>query len=1061
MPVNKTPSPFLAGATALPEDNVQFKPPSGKLAAVTSKGNEITELMNSSTHNQELLKTHYEAYLEKIEALRQACFDQTGLSGIEEIKRTEWWSTNYSSIIGLRVSYEKYIKNITGAYPKIPQSKKSLKSNASFIGSACSNTSSAIVRLAENKAKLIAEKERNSKMFELRREELQRKQQIEQEKLTRKAMNEEEELEYQRKVKIIENNALETETMVLEAELLKLADLADKVERASLKSVHDLAHKDLQFSAPAAGFVRDNRNPTLLEVLQNQTVITEKIAKHQEKAELPKKVIPIFSGENITDYRSFIQNFKRTIDSKCDNYADCLYYLEQYTAGLAKELVKSCSQHDASKAYKQALKLLDEEFGNEHKTATAYLEKLDSWPTIKSEDSDGIKKLAIYLMTCSNNMESMTCVNQLNSPKEIMGVVQKLPFELRRKWRNKTLELMENGSQVTFLDLVKFVRLQSKILNQPLFGNITEPSKNPVIVGKITLTTRSSSNEDFEKSTEYSNENFTTIDENGSSTTNIQNTAENSSLETVKAVCPYCKKSNHCLKNCFFYQKLDYDKKMAFLKKWIICFACLEHGHNSKGCMQKLTCEKCNMKHPTVLHNESYSWSGRNDHDSNYAGGEEYSSQSEGNRICSTKASPQSATGAGESKRQKILCCIVPIQLKIKGQNETVKTYAALDTCSDSSFIDSSLLPQLQIPQRDEKLKINVVGGSNSEISTTAVKNVELYHMNGKLQDTVPVVFSQSHWPFKEEDAPQKDDLEREGLHNVPYHFINAGIGIIIGMNRPALLKPLEIIESENNLLYASRHLLGWAMNGIAQETITKAVSVNRIKVPDIADIEAKAAAKKIIGVNDLQYSVDTLESCAKLFTDNTDADSKGGFRVTNYITNLVQLYNMMTFDILEPINIIKIFWLILILLLLASCGICNAIPRVSRPIQSQAPAKVNPNGCISRGIAIEKIIKNEIWKNCPKLMWKKEDSWTERFSWKIEDKLKRKTKNNRNGGKMFDCILERSTIQSSCSRWFNFKRRVTWIILKGIIKMNILSSIEYRRRVQEMNSGNKYVISN
>ena len=362
------------------------------------------------------------------------------------------------------------------------------------------------------------------------------------------------------------------------------------------------------------------------------------------------------------------------------------------------------------------------------------------------------------------------------------------------------------------------------------------------------------------------------------------------------------------------------------------------------------------------------------------------------------------------------------------------------------------MLPQLQIPIRDEKLKINVVGGNNSEISTTVVKNVELYHMNGLLQDTVPVVFSQSHWPFKEEDAPQKYDLEREGLHNVPYHFINAGIGIIIGMNRPALLKPLEIIENENNRLYASRHLLGWAMNGIAQETITKSMSANRIKVPNVADIEAKAAAEKIIDVKDLQCSVETLESSAKLFNHDTNVGSKGGLRIASCYTNLVRLYEMMTSDIPEPLKIMKIFWLILIILLSASYGICNAIPRVSR--QSQAPGMVYPDGCSSRGTAIEKIIKNETWKHYLEFMWKKEDSWTERFSWKIEDKLKKEKLNKTWGECSNRKICPTELLLHSCSRWFNFKRCVTRIMLKGMIKMNMISSIiEHRSGVQEINS--------
>ncbi|KAA0188130.1 hypothetical protein HAZT_HAZT006533 [Hyalella azteca] len=144
-----------------------------------------------------------------------------------------------------------------------------------------------------------------------------------------------------------------------------------------------------------------DRVQTLQEACEQQTNLTEEEEQKRlkwwnynnagivnEKAELPKKEIPIFDGEDITKYRPFIQNFKRTIGLKCESAADCLYYLEQFTAGAAKELVRSCRHNDAERAYEKALALLEEEYGNEQRTATAFLQKLHDWPIIKSEDSE-------------------------------------------------------------------------------------------------------------------------------------------------------------------------------------------------------------------------------------------------------------------------------------------------------------------------------------------------------------------------------------------------------------------------------------------------------------------------------------------------------------------------------------------------------------------------------------------------------------------------------------------------------------------------------------------------
>jgi hypothetical protein len=132
----------------------------------------------------------------------------------------------------------------------------------------------------------------------------------------------------------------------------------------------------------------------------------------------------------------------------------------------------SCNHSDTARAYDEAPASLEEEFGNGQKTAIAFLQKLRDWLIIKSKDNEGLENLSVYLMTCSNSMGSTDILNQLNDPQEIMGVVMKLPFELRKSWRNKTLQLVDNDAIVRFRDLVSFVRLKARLLNQPLFGTI-------------------------------------------------------------------------------------------------------------------------------------------------------------------------------------------------------------------------------------------------------------------------------------------------------------------------------------------------------------------------------------------------------------------------------------------------------------------------------------------------------------------------------------------------------------------------------------------------------------
>ena len=187
--------------------------------------------------------------------------------------------------------------------------------------------------------------------------------------------------------------------------------------------------------------------------------------------------------------------FKVTIDARCQNSTDKLFYLEKYTANGPKELVRSCYGGDDDVGYNRALSLLEKHYGNEYKIADCYLQKLNNWPVIKEEDGKTFEALAVFLTTCLNNIDELTSLNQLNSPKEMMSIVQKLPYKYREKWRNFAHNIIENGGRVLFKHLVKFVETQASIVNLPIFCDIKDkkpekytssyPSKPKTLSSKI------------------------------------------------------------------------------------------------------------------------------------------------------------------------------------------------------------------------------------------------------------------------------------------------------------------------------------------------------------------------------------------------------------------------------------------------------------------------------------------------------------------------------------------------------------------------------------------------
>ncbi|KAL6470524.1 hypothetical protein MHYP_G00216430 [Metynnis hypsauchen] len=92
----------------------------------------------------------------------------------------------------------------------------------------------------------------------------------------------------------------------------------------------------------------------LYKVMQRQTDITEVLAKNQQLLRLPQRDVPVFHGDPL-EFRSFIKAFKHAIDARADSSADKLYFLEQYTRGEPKELVKSCQHMPEERGYPEAL----------------------------------------------------------------------------------------------------------------------------------------------------------------------------------------------------------------------------------------------------------------------------------------------------------------------------------------------------------------------------------------------------------------------------------------------------------------------------------------------------------------------------------------------------------------------------------------------------------------------------------------------------------------------------------------------------------------------------------
>ncbi|CAB4014860.1 Tyrosine kinase receptor Cad96Ca, partial [Paramuricea clavata] len=140
---------------------------------------------------------------------------------------------------------------------------------------------------------------------------------------------------------------------------------------------------------------------------------------------------------------------------------------------------------------------------------------------------------------------------------------------------------------------------------------------------------------------------------------------------------------------------------------------------------------------------------------------------------------------------QRVIRAIIPIKVRSKETNKTIVTYAFLNNGSDLSFCTESLaehsiIQQLEVSDLDENCSIDL-----------------------------PLIYTAADIPVTSKDIPDQEDVDQwPHLQGVQLPIVDAQIGILIASDVPKALDPLEVRNSENGGPYATRTLLGWAING-------------------------------------------------------------------------------------------------------------------------------------------------------------------------------------------------------------------------------------------------------
>lgn len=293
--------------------------------------------------------------------------------------------------------------------------------------------------------------------------------------------------------------------------------------------------------------------------------------------------------------------------------------------------------------------------------------------------------------------------------------------------------------------------------------------------------------------------------------------------QTGRKACICCG-GEHTLDVCVQMGRMPHERKIGFLKENGICFGCLCTGHISKDCRKRITCSRCSLKHPTILHMKPVNDSEQMDRRPEL-------------HVDNTLVA-SGLTGAGD---QDCKLPIVSVPVKSNKGTKIVITYAFLDQGSTAVFCTESLMQKLHLTGRKGRILLRTMG-QEKVVSSNIVSGLEVAALEGDNFLELPRAYTQESMPVHRGNILTERDIKQWSyLKHIHLPQIDAGIELLIGTKA---LEPLEVVCSVNDGPYAIRTLLGWTVNGPltgnSGETVNwehPQITVNRVSVVNLDDL--------------------------------------------------------------------------------------------------------------------------------------------------------------------------------------------------------------------------------
>ncbi|KAL7724796.1 hypothetical protein ACLKA6_000431 [Drosophila palustris] len=485
-----------------------------------------------------------------------------------------------------------------------------------------------------------------------------------------------------------------------------------------------------------------------------------------EEVKLPTIKLPVFSGKFV-DWPVFKELFLSRVHN-CERLND-LHRFHYLKDSLSEEVAKDIQHLTLIESnYHKAWAMLVDMYDNKRVLFQHYMDVFEKQAAVQHGDPNALKQ---FVQTCRVSVTSLEKIGvdlQRHGQILVYYMTRKLSGQLRLEWEKSTTK----RELPTFEDLCAYLDIQYRTMITASF---------------------------------YGSDPASTKERRNTSQSDKGTTVKSSFVTRNDSSCPVCGHGNHLITDCKQFAGMGVSDRMATVRKYRLCFICLDNKHQASKCSSRRYCERCTGRHHTLIHVEK---------EKRTLGPPKPSEQSA--QKVSTNLVNKSKEGSSTNGSNCDVLLPTAVVTVDNAEGVPLKFRAFLDQGSQASFISESAAQLLHLPRQKVHVKVNGLASSRITEVTTAMFICLRSRLDSQVKYNVQV-YILPRVSHKMPDRQISEDMLPH-LKNLcladPNYFVPQGIDMLLGSDIYDELMLSEVHRGPTGAPLAQNTTLGYIVSG-------------------------------------------------------------------------------------------------------------------------------------------------------------------------------------------------------------------------------------------------------